>query len=303
MSLLRRTFSAILLLSGAAIILFKLPSIIGASILFLMAVVCMLEFYNMLKTANIPTFKILGTVAGILLLASSYFALNVSFFLGEHHRIDVWKELPFLMLTLIGFTIYLRQFPQKNNTQPLATISGTVLGLVYVPLLMVFLFLLAFHWTPVSPMSTMSPTAAWLLVYLVVVVKSSDVGAYFTGSLIGRHKLIPRISPGKTWEGLAGGLATGILTSVLFARLFHVPGSEPGTFTFGCIVLDTFDVCFLSAVGVLGDLFESLLKRSAGMKDSGCIFPGMGGLLDVLDSLLFAAPALYFYLRWFAHVA
>ncbi len=305
MALLRRTFSAVILLGGAALIMFMLPSLVGVAILFLMAITGLLEFYSILRAANIPAFRILGTVAGVILLAATYWSLNIQFFVSERPA-DLWKELPLLVLTLIIFSIFLRQFPQKNNTQPLPTISCTMLGLVYVPFLIMFFFLLAFRWTPVAPMAPLSPTAAWLLLYLVVVVKSSDVGAYFVGSLIGRHKLFPRISPGKTWEGLAGGLATGILASVLFSRLAHAPGTDPGTITFGRVVLGSLDAwilgAFLAAIGVLGDLVESLLKRSAGMKDSGCLFPGMGGILDVLDSLLFAAPALYFYLRWFAHV-
>ena len=305
MALLRRTFSAIILLGGAALIMFTLPSLVGVAILFLMAVAGLLEFYSILRAANIPAFRILGTAAGVILLAATYLSLNIQFFARERPT-EIWKELPLLVLTLIIFAIFLRQFPQKKNPQPLPTIACTMLGLVYVPFLIMFFFFLAFRWTPVAPMSTMSPTAVWLLLYLVVVVKSSDVGAYFVGSLIGRHKLFPRISPGKTWEGLAGGLATGILSSVLFSRLAHATGTDPGTVTFGKLVLETSDIwilgAFLAVIGVLGDLVESLLKRSAGMKDSGRLFPGMGGILDVLDSLLFAAPALYFYLRWFAHV-
>ena len=132
------------------------------------------------------------------------------------------------------------------------------------------------------------------------------MGAYFVGSLVGRHKMFPRISPGKTWEGLAGGFLAGIAASMILYWLWRSPDPSLPVAEFGRLSLTwghaLFLGAFLAAIGVIGDLVESLLKRSAGLKDSGQLFPGMGGILDVLDSLLFAAPALYFYLRWFAHV-
>ena len=305
MALLRRTLSAIILLGGVALMMFVLPSFVAVAALFLLAVVGLREFYSILRNAGIPAFRILGTLAGIVLLATTYLSLNLQFIAGEHPA-EIWKELPILALALIVFVVFVRQFPQKDNHQPLPTIACTLLGLVYVPFLMMFFFFLGFRWTPTAPLAPLSPTACRLLLYLIVVVKASDVGAYFVGSLIGRHKLFPRISPGKTWEGLAGGLASGILVSVLFAHLSLAPDAHPGAINFGRVILNSthawFLGAFLASIGVLGDLVESLLKRSAGMKDSGCLFPGMGGILDVLDSLLFAAPALYFYLRWFAHV-
>lgn len=307
MALLRRTLSAVLILTVVGAVMFVLPSLVSMAVLLALAVAGVLEFYGILRNAGIPAFRILGTIAGVSMLTASYYSLNMSVLATSATPPEIWRESPLLVLSIIVFAIFVRQFPQKNNPQPLPTISCTMLGLVYVPFLIMFLLFLAFRWTPTSPLDPLSPTARWLILYLVVVVKASDIGAYFTGSFIGRHKLFPRISPGKTWEGLAGGLVSGVAASVLFARLAHPAGAPAGTTAFGRLTLDTFDVWFLGAflasVGVLGDLVESLLKRSAGMKDSGQLFPGMGGILDVLDSLLFTAPALYFYLRWFAHVS
>ncbi len=306
MALLRRTCSAILILGTVGVVMFLLPSMVGVAVLFAIAAAGMIEFYNILRNAGIPSFRILGLAAGVVLLAASYLAMNVQTMLGTEPT-EAWRELPLFVIAVIVFSIFVRQFPQKNNSQPLPTIACTMLGLVYVPFLIMFLFFLAFRWTPTHPFQPLSATACRLILYLVVVVKFSDIGAYFIGSMLGRHKLFPRISPGKTWEGLAGGLLTGIAASVLFARFACPAGQEAGTVLFGRLTLHMADAwflgAFLAAVGVLGDLVESLLKRSAGMKDSGCLFPGMGGILDVLDSLLFAAPALYFYLRWFAHVS
>ncbi|MEI8140122.1 MAG: phosphatidate cytidylyltransferase [bacterium] len=305
MTLLRRLFSAIILLGTSGLLLFKLPSILGVVVVMVLAVLALLEFYNIQKNSGIPAFRNIGIVSGVAILASAYVSLNVSTIIGPAAP-DAWRELPGLVVTMIVFIIFVRQFPQKENPQPLPTIACTMLGLVYLPLMLMFMMHLCFRWTPTSWNMPFSPTARAVILYLIVVVKASDVGAYLVGSTCGRHKMFPRISPGKTWEGLAGGFITGILASLALFWLWHNPSPESHTAELGRLTITfghaLFLGAFLAAIGVIGDLVESLLKRSAGLKDSGCIFPGMGGILDVIDSLLFAAPALYFYLRWFAHV-
>jgi phosphatidate cytidylyltransferase len=137
----------------------------------------------------------------------------------------------------------------------------------------------------------------YLILYLIVVVKSTDIGAYFTGCYLGKHKLIPRISPAKTWEGCIGGVLFAMLISVVY---YHTQTHRMGTLDFklyDALILGL----ILSISGVVGDLIESLLKRASGVKDSGAIIQGMGGLLDVVDSLLFAAPLLYVYVLFFMH--
>ena len=135
----------------------------------------------------------------------------------------------------------------------------------------------------------------YLILYLVAVVKSTDIGAYFTGCAIGRHKLVPRISPGKTWEGVMGGVALGTVVSYLFVHYMAARSGVLYVSTADSIVLGV----LLAVMGVLGDLIESLLKRSVGVKDSSKMIAGMGGLLDVLDSLLFSVPVLYIYAQFF----
>jgi phosphatidate cytidylyltransferase len=128
--------------------------------------------------------------------------------------------------------------------------------------------------------------AAWRIVLLLAIVMSSDTVAFFVGSALGRRKLAPGISPGKTVEGAVGGLVGGVLgaLAVWAAGLPGVPAWHAALLGFAVAVL-----------GMLGDLLESLLKRWAGVKDSGRLFPGHGGMLDRLDSLLFGAPVLYYY--------
>ena len=129
----------------------------------------------------------------------------------------------------------------------------------------------------------------WVLMLLLTTVMMADSTALFVGSALGRHKLAPRISPGKTWEGLAGGLAGGIV-GALIVRYFGLQWIPPTH----AVVL----AVLVTLAGVAGDLAESLLKRWAGVKDSGALFPGHGGMLDRLDSLLLGAPVLYYYLLY-----
>ena len=125
-----------------------------------------------------------------------------------------------------------------------------------------------------------------LVLYLVAVAKMTDNGALFVGRLWGCRKLAPKVSPAKTIEGVCGGLFTGIIAAVLLGP--SCTGGSPGSsLVFGAAV---------SLLAVLGDLAESLVKRSAGVKDSGSLLPGIGGILDLMDSVLLSAPAGYFLL-------
>jgi phosphatidate cytidylyltransferase len=137
------------------------------------------------------------------------------------------------------------------------------------------------------------------LVSLIAIVKMSDTGQYAVGRLIGRHKLAPVVSPGKTWEGAIGGLVFAIATAwLIFAwsapRMTNSPGGLPplGESVAGGVRITLFAV-LLAAAGLLGDLAESMLKRDAEVKDSSTWLPGFGGVLDLMDSLLGAAPVAY----------
>jgi phosphatidate cytidylyltransferase len=178
----------------------------------------------------------------------------------------------------------LRQFVSRSNTAGILAISTTLFGLMYVPWLLNFIQKINFFFFP-------SVEGHYYLLYFVLITKFSDTGAYVTGSLIGRHKMIPRISPGKTWEGFGGAVVVSTLASLVFV---HFLGSKMAGMNWKhAIILGV----ILSIAAVIGDLIESLFKREAGVKDSGKFFPGIGGILDLLDSLLFNAPIMYLYLR------
>jgi phosphatidate cytidylyltransferase len=128
----------------------------------------------------------------------------------------------------------------------------------------------------------------WVLLTLLT-VWIGDTGAYFVGRPLGRHKLAPHVSPGKTWEGAAGGQVTGFLAVLGLTALFDLDIDAEHVIALGLLV---------PAAALVGDLAESAIKRGLGVKDSSGLVPGHGGVLDRLDSLLFAAPTVYWYLRW-----
>jgi len=170
-----------------------------------------------------------------------------------------------------------RLFARRPVEGALEDISFTLLGVLYVSLL--FGYQVAIHAGP--------PGKSWLL-FLYLVIWASDTGAYYAGTAIGKHRLYEKISPKKSVEGLVGGTAASMVTALL-CKLWLVKGLG----TLEALVLGA----VLALVGTVGDLAESLLKRSAGVKDSGTLIPGHGGILDRMDSMLFAAPVLFYYLR------
>jgi len=266
-----------------------LPSVWIWPILLVVATLAQLEFYAMVNMSGIPAFRILGVACGVALISVTFYGITIP---GAVENLYFWEQFV-LLCSLIA--VFIRQFPQKNNPRPLETIACTVFGVCYVPFLLNFFTRLMFEWDCGAAEEHLGPTGRTLLLYAVVVVKMTDVGALFIGRAIGRHKLFPRLSPGKTWEGLVGGLIITTITSLCF---WYFGGGTLGRIPF--TVTDAVLLAILLGLsGVIGDLFESLLKRAAGLKDSSHVVPGIGGILDVLDSLLFGAPVLYLYLRFF----
>lgn len=238
------------------------------------------EFYALLDAAQLPSFRWFGIASGLALVTATWFGFRYP---GPDGRESLFAHVLFAVF----FVIFARQFHQRYNSRPIETMSTTLMGLLYVALPMSFFVRLLLAWGE-------SPDGRGLLLYLIAVVKMADVGAYFIGCAIGRHKMIPRISPAKSWEGFVAGAAASAVVSWAAAMMWP-PALCPVRVPMGhAVVLGL----VLAVVGLLGDLAESLLKRAAGVKDSGTLLPGLGGLLDVVDSLLPAAPILYLYLRY-----
>ena len=239
------------------------------------------EFYLAQEEKGHKVFKQSGLFCGALLFLTSWYFLVANPSLA--------RLLPFgvelvLALSILGAFIRVVVRAETNPT-PITTSALTVLGLMYVPFLFNFVAVLAFM--PGDPALN-----RFLLIYLLAVTKFSDVGAYVIGSLIGRHKMIPRVSPGKTWEGFAGAMVTSLLISM---AMVHWMGARVHALSFvSSVVLGL----LLPLISVLGDLAESVVKRDASIKDSGRTIPGIGGALDLIDSILFTAPVLYFYVEF-----
>ena len=245
----------------------------------------LMEFYDMALKRNLVCFRNWGLLGGVLLMVGTF--LHFSGKLGISNtpaRVNDF-ETSFLILFVLGLCV--RQFVSRSNTAGIEAISVTLFGLMYVPWLLNFIQKI--HFFPFAGDNHWSGT--FYVLYFILVTKFSDTGAYAVGSILGKHKMIPRISPGKTWEGFAGGVLVSTGASMLFAHLAgpKLAGMTPGH----SVILGV----ILSVGAVIGDLIESLFKREAGLKDSGTRFPGIGGILDLLDSLLFNAPLMYLYLR------
>jgi phosphatidate cytidylyltransferase len=201
--------------------------------------------------------------------------------------IDVlaWPFLTFVAVLMTCFVVQSIQFARPGRT--MAKISGTVLAVAYVGLL--GSFIIQMRWFEGHHEGLMA------VVFLVATAKGADTGAYTLGRLAGRHKLWPRLSPKKTVEGALGGLAFGVGAAFLVATIARYGLGIP-TFSWP---LAAFYGLIVSAVAQLGDLMESMIKRDCERKDASQAVPGFGGVLDVLDSLMFAGPVAYALWLWY----
>lgn len=223
----------------------------------------------------LPERKIPGIVASLIGALAMFFVVSPEL-LQRFILRDGGNGVLFLPLTAVflAVAIYLL-FSIRDIRQSAAEAALFWFGFAYVPLLLSHLVLLR----------GLPNGIEWVFLMLLIVM-SGDTAAYYVGSSIGKRKLYPIVSPNKSVEGAVGGLC-GSLAGTLIAKFTFFPELTG----IDCVVT----ALVVGACGQIGDLFESLLKRSFGVKDSGVIIPGHGGILDRLDSILFAAPALYYY--------
>lgn len=283
---LRRLFSFVLLWTVVLTAMFSGNKLVSDYVFFViiagLSVLGMLEFYGLVEKRGLVCYKWIGIVAGLLLMTGTF--LHCTGKLGIHDVPARANDFEAALLIIVVLGLCVRLFLSKNNTVGMVAISTTLFGIMYVPWLLNFIQQINFF-------PTIDGKGKYYVLYFILVTKFSDCGAYAVGSLIGRHKMIPRISPAKTWEGFGGAILGSVVASVLLARF--TPDWLPGMTIVHAVVLGG----ILSVAAVVGDLIESLFKREAGVKDSGRFFPGIGGILDLLDSLLFNAPIMYLYLR------
>jgi len=280
----KRVYSGIFLAGVLGLAIVKAPIFLICAMLLMIVAIAMLEFYAIIRQTGISVYKYLGIAGGVTLIGISFCIYT---FNGGTNAAEY--ELAVLFVCIMA--VFIRQFPQRLNAQPINTMACTILGILYIPFLFNFFTKLGLSWDQNDFFHGVGVSGRLLCFYLIAVVKSADIGAFLTGSRFGKHKLFPRLSPGKTWEGFFGGLLFGLIVSLLlFLACRGHFGHKLMTITDALIL-----GILLPLLGMAGDLIESLLKRAGGAKDTGTIVPGMGGLLDVLDSLLTAIPFFYFY--------
>jgi phosphatidate cytidylyltransferase len=228
------------------------------------------EFYKLVGlNGNLPL-SIYGTICGVAINAFTFF---------------IEKEvLPFRyyywIIPLMATTFFIKLFKRKDP-KPFENLGYTFLGLIYVALPFAMVNELAIERHHYKPL---------LMLGILIILWVNDSGAYFVGTILGRRKLFERISPKKTWEGFFGGAICSLLVALLFAKYYTPLDWWKWLVIAGIIVV----------TGTLGDLVESLFKRSIAIKDSGSVIPGHGGFLDRFDGLLLSMPFIITFLKIFA---
>ena len=265
-SLGKRILSSFLILLPAALVIFYFPNWVFALLASAMIGCALSEFFDLAQKKGIFVYKYFGILIGMLVPIVMYFEMGMEGYVTTE---------PFFIVIACLFTFVLL-FIRRENSQALTSIAVTMFGLLYIAWFFSFFVKIKFL-----------PQGALLVVFLILVTKMGDVGAYFIGRFFGKHALIPRISPHKTIEGTIGGLAFSVVTA-LAGKLYLPNFSLAHLLTLGFL---------LGILAQVGDLAESLLKRDCAVKDAGSSISGFGGMLDIIDSLIFTAPIFYCYVK------
>jgi phosphatidate cytidylyltransferase len=261
--LIKRIITSMVLISCVTLVLFF--DWLCGLVVTVLIIAGLYEYFVMLEKKGINIYKYFGIIMG------SVIPLSIMF------RFEPTRNWELLFIILALFFLILMQFKRRDSSGVIVDISTTLFGILYVSWFFSFLIKIRYL-----------PGGLGFLAALLLITKLGDIGAYLVGSKWGKKPLVPHISPKKTIEGALGGLGFSILGG-LASKSFL-------SFSYGELLIISVS---LGVLGQLGDLSESLLKRDCQVKDSGNILPGMGGVLDLIDSLLFTAPVFYFFLARF----
>ena len=240
------------------------------------------ELYRMTRTAGNDPLE----TAGIVIAASVPLMVHATY-LGVF-RVTITVAV-MILLALTGGVIWAR----GTTGKPLVTLALTVTGIVY-PALVTYMYPIRYHDYAIG-----AREGTILLMLPILLTWATDTGAYFFGRALGRHKLIPSVSPAKTVEGAIGGVVVAVVAAWLYVMFLLEPFAQLSMVPVGLVVF----AIVISVVAQIGDLAESLFKRDAGVKDSSRLLPGHGGILDRFDSLLFVLPVAYVMLGYFLQAA
>jgi phosphatidate cytidylyltransferase len=262
--LYKRVLSGLLFLPIFYFFTWKLPPVYFLALVAAAAVLGQYEFYRMAEARGIRPHALLGSALGALVVLNTY------------HPLFPATGTLLLAASLLAIMVA-RLFSPRPVEGAIEDVSATFMGIVYVAVLFGFQVTIRIG----------MEGRQWL-VFLYFIIWASDIGAYSIGIPFGKHRLYEKISPKKSIEGLLGAFAASAGMALL-CQWWFMPPVNTGALVGIALAL--------AAAGTIGDLVESLFKRAAGVKDSGAIIPGHGGILDRMDSMLFAAPVLYYYLR------
>lgn len=240
------------------------------SFFFIISLLGLYEYYKLIENLGQKPFKILGYCLAVFLFLS-FIEWNLIFNIQINSTIFGYACIVLIVL------IFIQTILSKNN-QPFIDACVTVFGSLYVTIPFALVGKLA------NSFNESENQNAWSVLGIIFLIWSNDTFAYLGGSLFGKHKMIERVSPGKTWEGTIFGIVITVIISFFIKTLILQSNNTFLWLVLGIVVPIT---------ATFGDLFESLLKRKAGVKDSGKIMPGHGGILDRFDSLLFVVPVAY----------
>ncbi len=284
-------------LTGFFLVLVIIGSVLFSSISYFILfaaviLIGMLEFYGLARRLKIRAQQFTGISIGLL-----FFLMNFLFAIGYIHKQFFFVFIPLILLVFVN-ELFL------NNRRPFSDIAYTYLGLIYVALPLSLFNYMVFHpGTEIDPgMQTealfepinylLQPShevnySPGILLGFFFLLWANDTGAYLIGTPFGRRKLFPRISPKKTWEGFIGGAVIALATAWPVSLLFEDITLQDWLVVAAIVVV----------MGTLGDLVESMYKRNLGVKDSGTILPGHGGVLDRFDAVFLSVPVVFAYLQ------
>ena len=266
---LMRTVVSIVLAILVYFVIYVFPEWIFCGVVSLFIGLGLADFFKMVENREIFVYKYFGTVVGVL--------LPIVIMLGYYY--PQTRNLEPLLAALASFFVLTLQFMRRDNARDhLISTALTIFALFYVSWFFSFFVKIR-----------MLENGSNLVAFVIIVTKSADIGAYLVGSLVGKNELIPRISPKKTREGTIGGIIISVILSVWLGRMLT-------GFSVGNLI---FVGALLAILGQVGDLAESLIKRDCNVKDSGAYLGGIGGVLDLIDSLIFTVPIFYFYVKIF----
>jgi phosphatidate cytidylyltransferase len=304
---MQRVLTAIILIPIVLLVVFKAPLWLYALVLVLLALVCTREYLNIVAAHNLKPLRTLSYLAVAGALADYYLSIVIR---SSHpSNATGWQmlrepifqyEILLVLVSVAPFVLLVAAMKTEDLHQALPSAAASYLAVPYLGITTGFLLFTR----------GLIPDGAFAVLYLLLVVWAGDVCAYYVGRAVGNHRLAPRVSPGKSWEGAAasiiGSMVVGTLLLVynrpVASHLFQwnllrgqsalsgQPAPEANAIWMAILVSVSINIA-----AQLGDLVESMMKRGAEIKDSGSLLPGHGGLLDRVDALLLASPLLWYY--------